>query len=398
MEEWRHTDPSQIPFESALMVAKSAVLEDQHSVDTGLVTAIVDRLGERCGLVITSGSGVAVLQEPPAGLVVTVLDEDESAGATGTVVTPEWDLATGVNSMHFRGGVHVVADPGVCINTPIVIAHVVPTSATLALPRLLIEIGPGADVQVVEILLSQGDCAGSLVAPVGEILIGDGACCAHVQIQHLADDVFCVGSQGARLGQDARHTSVVANFGGRLGRLRNETEMVGEGAVCKAFGVYVGDGNRHVDFRTLQHHVAPHCVSRLLYRGAVWDQASAIYAGLVRIDRTAAQSDAHQASHYLVLSEDARVAAIPNLEIHNHDVSCGHAVSGGPPGEDEMYYLETRGISPDVARQLIVDGFFSDVTQHIPIAGAGRFVSEEVSARLARFRADSVAAGNGGSQ
>ncbi|MCC7077260.1 MAG: Fe-S cluster assembly protein SufD [Acidimicrobiia bacterium] len=390
MEEWRHTDPREIPFDAA---AKAAADRGGES-DAEAAGAVADALGARCGLVVSDARGIRVVEEVP-GIEAAPLDTQADA-PVGDLVPPDRDVAAAVNAKTFVGGLHVRIAAGTRATDPLVVVHVVGRGEVVSAPRTLVEVGTAADVSVVEVYVSGGAAEGSLAVPVSEAFVADGAALHHVHLQCIDDTGFCVAAHATRLGRDCRFTSTAANLGAHLGRARVDVTMAGEGSHADMYGVFVGDGDRHVDFRSEQAHVAPRCTSRLLYKGAVWDRASAVYSGLVRIDPDAARSDAHQAGHYLILSEDARAAVIPNLEIHNHDVACGHAASGGPPDEDQIYYLEARGIDEEAARHLVVDGFFSDVIDRIPLSGVRAFVESDVFRRLGSLRAVGGAGEEGG--
>ncbi len=113
-----------------------------------------------------------------------------------------------------------------------------------------------------------------------------------------------------------------------------------------------------LDFRTLQDHRAPRTTSDLLFMGAVADSSHSVYSGLIRIRRGAVKSDAMQTNNNLVLDEGAHADSVPNLDIEENDVKCSHGSTVGPVDEDQRYYLESRGVEPDRAEQLIVAGFF----------------------------------------
>lgn len=375
-EEWRHTDPSAIPFDLAQASEEEPDIEAARSV--------ADRLGVRTGLVV-SGSGAPVVIESRAGIQIDRLDSD--GAEAGDLVPADRDLPSALNAGAFKAGVHVRVPPATREVEPLVLVHVAPRSGGLWAPRTLVEVGTSAEISVVEVYVSGANDEGAepaetLAVPVTETRVDDGATLGQVYVQSVHESTWFVGAHVARLGRDCTYRSVVVNLGARLGRLRHEVHLAGEGTDVEMYGVYVGDRGRHVDFRTRQAHHAPRCRSRLLYKGAVWGGSSAIYSGLIQIDEAAAKSDAHQAGHYLILSGDARAAVIPNLEIHNHDVSCGHAASGGPPDEDQMYYLEARGIDEEAARRLVVDGFFSDVIDRIPLQGVRAYVEADVFRRL----------------
>lgn len=384
VEVWRHTDTGRIPFEG-LAVAATAPADDE-------VLRAAAAVGERCALMVTWQGGARVIEDGAPGVELGPLADlsDDAAGAAGvgTIVAADADLFCALNAAHWEGGAAVSVAAGARPEAPIVIVHWGAASGTVTFGRTFVGVGTLADATVVEMWVGPGGAAGSLTAPVGEIVVDDGARLSHVALQHLGDDATFVATQRARLGRDGRITTTAAALGARTHRLDTATELVGDGSTSDALGVYVADGERHVDFRATQRHVGTHCTSDLLYRGAAWDRASAVFSGLIRIEPSAAHSDAHQASHYLLLSEDARAANIPNLEILNHDVKCGHASSGGPPDEDQLYYLAARGIAPAAAERLVVDGFFADVAARVPVPAVGAHIVSEVGRRLAVLRGD----------
>ena len=127
-----------------------------------------------------------------------------------------------------------------------------------------------------------------------------------------------------------------------------------------------------LDFRTLQDHAAPRTRSDLLFKGAVEDKARSVYSGLIRLRHEAQKANAYQTNRNLVLTEGAGAESIPNLEIEANDVRCSHASTVGPIDDDQLYYLESRGIRPEDAERLIVLGFFEDVFDRLPVPSLAR--------------------------
>jgi Fe-S cluster assembly protein SufD len=146
--------------------------------------------------------------------------------------------------------------------------------------------------------------------------------------------------------------------------------------------VYLGSGDQVHDVRTLQDHGAPHTVSDLLCKGAVAERSRSVYSGLIRMRHGAVRSDAMQTNHNLVLDERAHADSVPNLDIEENDVRCSHASSVGPVSEDQLYYLESRGLAPERAERLIVLGFFDDIVERAPIAPARRALRDHIGRRL----------------
>lgn len=147
--------------------------------------------------------------------------------------------------------------------------------------------------------------------------------------------------------------------------------MVGQGATTKQVALYYADGTQMHDFRTLQDHIAPKTYSDLLFKGAVQDTAKSVYTGLIRIREEARGSVAYQTNRNLTLSEGAWAESVPNLDIKTNDVKCSHASTVGPIDEEQRFYLESRGIPPQVAERLVVLGFFDDVLSLLPVSLQG---------------------------
>jgi Fe-S cluster assembly protein SufD len=143
--------------------------------------------------------------------------------------------------------------------------------------------------------------------------------------------------------------------------------MAAPGGYSEMLGVYFGDGDQHFDFRTLQDHAAPNCTSDLLSKGALRDRSRAVYSGWVLVRPGAQKTNAFQTNRNIVLSDQAKADSIPNLEIEANDVRCGHAASVGPVDQDQVFYLESRGIPADEAERLILTGFFQEVLDRVTL-------------------------------
>jgi len=149
-------------------------------------------------------------------------------------------------------------------------------------------------------------------------------------------------------------------------------------------GVYFGDGDQHIDHRSIQDHVGSRTSSDLLYKGALRDSSNATYTGTVIIEHGAHLCDAYQTNRNILLSPHAKAHSVPNLEILTNDPTrCGHAASVGPVSEDELFYLMSRGIPAKEAERLIVFGFFAEVLDRVDLpeirAGLERAIENELA-------------------
>jgi Fe-S cluster assembly protein SufD len=192
-----------------------------------------------------------------------------------------------------------------------------------------------------------------------------------------------VGLQASRVGRDATLTSAAVALGGRYARLRTDSALVGAGGTSRLLAVYFGTGTQMHDFRTVQGHRAPHTTSDLLYKGVVANQSRSVYTGLIRVEKGARGTNAFQTNRNLVLHEGAHADSVPNLEIEDNDVHCSHASTVGPIAEEQRFYLESRGVPPEVADRLIALGFLDEVLEQGPIPAVRDIVRTELVAKLA---------------
>jgi Fe-S cluster assembly protein SufD len=187
------------------------------------------------------------------------------------------------------------------------------------------------------------------------------------------------------VGRDAQVRSLGVAFGASLARAEVETVLAEDGGSSEMLGVYFGDGDQHIDHRSIQDHVGSRTASDLLYKGAMRDRSNAIYTGTVIIEQGAHRCDAYQTNRNILLSESARAHSVPNLEILTNDPTrCGHAASVGPVGDDELFYLMSRGIPRREAERLIVFGFFQEVLDRVDIPEVRQGLVAAIEAELAR--------------
>jgi Fe-S cluster assembly protein SufD len=227
----------------------------------------------------------------------------------------------------------------------------------------------GRDSEVSVLERFESPVGDRLVVPVTELVLGDAARLRYLGVQDHGADTWQIGLVRAHLGRDSTLRSSAVALGAGYARLRSEACLSGSGGESEMVAVYFANESQMLDFRTLQDHNAPHTRSDLLFKGAVEDEAQSVYSGLVRIRETASRANAAQTNRNLVLSEGAAAKSVPNLEILTDDVKCSHASTVGPIDSDQLYYLESRGVPPEVAERLIVFGFFEDVIARLALGG-----------------------------
>ena len=264
---------------------------------------------------------------------------------------------------------------------PIVITHSLDESGVVAYSRLVIDANENSEVTVVERFVSSADI-NSLIVPVVDVRAAQSARVTYVAINELGAATWQIGYQQAVGQRDSTMKLFTVALGGDYARMRGEVRLEGQGANSQQVALYFADENQMHDFRTLQDHAAPRTHSSLLFKGAVKDAAKSVYTGLIRIRENATKSEAFQTNRNLTLSNGAWAESVPNLEIETNDVKCSHASTVGPIDEDQRFYLESRGIQPEIAERLVVLGFFDEVLNRLPALPFIAGLRERVSTKL----------------
>jgi len=217
-----------------------------------------------------------------------------------------------------------------------------------------------------------------------EISVGDNAGLMLVSIQDWDGDAVHVTHQKIRLGRDARIRHVVVTLGGSLVRMSNTVEYADRGGDAELLGLYFADTGQHQEHRLVVDHTVPDCRSRVEYRGALQgDGAHAVWVGDVIIRAEATGTDTYELNRNLVLTEGARADSIPNLEIETGEVvGAGHASATGRFDDEQLFYLQSRGIPEHEARRLVVRGFFASLLARIGDDSVSGPLMESVEARL----------------
>jgi Fe-S cluster assembly protein SufD len=200
-----------------------------------------------------------------------------------------------------------------------------------------------------------------------EIVVGEDAYLTVVSLQEWDTPAIHLASHFARVGRNARLKHFVVSLGGSIVRVNPSAHLAEEGADVELFGVYFADAGQHLEQRVYVHHDAPRSRSRVTYKGALnGEGARTVWVGDVLIAHSAPGTDSYEQNRNLVLSEGTRADSVPNLEIETGDiVGAGHASATGRFDDEQLFYLQSRGITEEEARRLVVLGFLSEIVQKI---------------------------------
>jgi Fe-S cluster assembly protein SufD len=218
-----------------------------------------------------------------------------------------------------------------------------------------------------------------------EILVGDGADLTVVSVQDWADGAKHVANHFAQVGRDARLKHVVVSFGGSVVRVNPSVTLAGSGADGDLLGVYFADAAQHLESQVFLFHKGDHTKGRVEYRGALQgDGAHTVWVGDVLIGRDATGTDSYEQNRNLVLTEGTRADSVPNLEIETGDIAgAGHASATGRFDDEQLFYLQARGIPEETARRLVVRGFLSSIVQKIGVPELEERLQRAIESELA---------------
>jgi len=343
------------------------------------------RISELDLSVFSPGSGEVVTDVPEGSVTVTRIRPEDSVGDADLATlfddtTVGDDLFAALNLAHMD--VIVVDVPrNATITAPVVITHTFDRPGIASFPRLVIRAAENAEVTVVERFLSPDGCP-VLVVPVLETRAAQSARVRYLGINELGDRTWQIGEQKSVGARDSDTLLATVALGGDYARVSTSARLEGIGGNTRQVALYFAGGTQMHDFRTLQEHVAPRTTSDLLFKGAVQDTAKSVYTGLIKIHKDAKGSAAFQTNRNLTLSHGAWAESVPNLDIETNEVKCSHASTVGPVDEDQLFYLESRGIHPDVAQRLVVLGFFDEVLVQLPVGDLAGSLREKVSRKL----------------
>jgi Fe-S cluster assembly protein SufD len=333
-----------------------------------------------------AAGGVAPLWELPSpalpdGVIVGSLDDAPEA-VLGSLVDADDDPFVALNDAGERGGTYVYVPRGVVVAEPISLTAVQAAAGTLVNQRTLIVLEEDAQAQVWEQLLSGESDLDGVFNVVTELIVGDGARLRYVSGQGLSEKSWIFGAQRASVGRSGSLDWVALGFGSTGGHVRMETRLSGEGADARVTGAYATHGRQHIDFDTTQEHAAPHTTSDLAFRGVLQGRSSAVWKGNIIVDPGAQKTDAFQESRNLLISKRAHADAIPGLEIQANDVRCTHAAAVAQVDPEQIFYLRSRGLPEDVAKQLVIEGFLAALVERFEAGTVRDVLGEALEHRL----------------
>jgi Fe-S cluster assembly protein SufD len=364
-EAWRFTDLA--GFDPDAFTAEGQSLVREPALDIAV-----------SGLATVTESGLEI-ERVPEGVTFAPLPEEHEQlyGLVG------WDEKFAAhNAAMWKHGLLVHVPAGVQLEEPLYVRIANAVEGGSLFWRLLVVAGAGSRFSLIEDYSSARADLGAYSNAVVELYVEADARLEYVSLQNLSQETWHFASHHARVERDAELDWVAGGFGSKRGKIRIQNDLAGPGATSRVTGAYFADGTQHLDYDTFQEHMAPNTESDFAFKGALRDESSAVWRGMIRVEADAQKTNAYQENRNLMLSPKAHADSIPGLEILANDVRCTHGATLGRVDREQLFYLMTRGLSRQEAERLIVRGFFQDVLDRIQLVPVREALGEALESRI----------------
>jgi Fe-S cluster assembly protein SufD len=402
-EDWKYTNVApiaRIPFRTPEQAANGSVLEALRrsplaDLECSRLVFVDGRYSRELSKISSLPPGVrighlaAVLATPNNGFAS--LEQNLARYASF-----ENHPFVALNTAFMEDGALIEVPKDIVLGQPIFLLFVSTTKGqpTVTHPRNLILVGRGSQASFIEGYVGL-DIAAHSTRPasqqgayftntVTEIVAGEGAVIDYCKVQQESESSFHIATVQVHQERSSSVTTNSIAFGGRLVREEINAVLDGEGAECLLDGLYVVGGTQHVDNHTAIDHAKPHCGSRELYKGVLDGKSTGVFNGKIIVRKDAQKTDSKQSNKNLLLSEDAVINTKPQLEIWADDVKCTHGATIGQVDQEAIFYLRSRGIALEEARNLLLQAFASDIITRIKFEPLRERLNQALRARLAK--------------
>ncbi|MFN4218768.1 MAG: Fe-S cluster assembly protein SufD [Candidatus Bipolaricaulia bacterium] len=286
-------------------------------------------------------------------------------------VLPHEDKLTALVGALAQNGIFIYIPKETVLAEPLRLVYLLDEPWVAALAHQVIVVESGSRVTVLEEAYAKHATAigTHLHAAISEVYVGDGAQVQFGALQNWNEETYSFVRRRAHVGRDAKLQWTVGWLGGKLTMSYVESRLVGPGAEMEDIQVLFGRHKQHFDLTSSLRNMAPHVKGEIHMKGVMKDQSRAVMYGFIKVDPVAQQSNSYQLAQGLLLNDGAHCDAIPGLEIEANDVRATHGASIGPIDEEQIFYLQSRGLERERAKRTIVEGFLTPTLEQIPIAG-----------------------------
>ena len=380
-ENWRFGRPK-----------NAQITEIPYAEEEGMVMDIEPAPEGVIRFTFVNGYCMSVEGEIPEGLIALPLNRaiHEVGECLESAIPPiQGKLGSGKLAAFHRAsledGAAIQIGENVSIESPIEIVHLF-TGEGRAHTYLLVVAGENSQVSITESFQSTNDDDASTVLAVSDIQVKKGANFKYLCAQELNEKSKLIRIGESVTGEGADSTTAVLHIGSQWVRDEFYSTVAGKHAECKILSVSVPKGSQEFDQRTFQHHASESCHSDLLYKNALYDKAKTIFSGLIFVDEGAHHTDAYQTCRNLLMSDTCEANSMPGLEINADQVACSHGSTSAQVSDEEIFYLQARGIPADQAREIIAEGFCTDVFQKLNSEALIQFYVKKLKNTFTSFK------------
>ncbi len=375
-EEWRFTDLSMLT-KMSLQPAHTAIHLQASDIKRFYIEEAKTRLVFVDGIYAPFLSNIEV-----KGIVVSNLATELSKNSAllqqhlAQYATVNGNVFTALNTAYLTDAALIMLPSNTQIKAPLHLLFIASQKDVVSYPRTLVLADSGCEVTVIEDYVSLQDEA-YFTNAITEFVLADHARVHHIRVQREGAKAFHIASCAAILSRSSNYQSVSIAMGARLSRYNLNIKMA-EGAECSADGMALISARQLADTHTFIDHAQPHGTSRQLHKCIVGGGAHAVFNGKIMVRYGAMKTDSQQSSKTLLLTDKAHVDTKPQLEIFNDDVKCTHGATIGQLDNEEVFYLRSRGVSEEQARNMLTYAFGAEVIERIPVASLKRSLEKTV--------------------
>jgi Fe-S cluster assembly protein SufD len=356
-EDWKYTRVGRIASIKASQTQENAAIKLPGTLNDTALLFVFDNGRFRADL-----SSLIL----PAGIKVKALTScaSDELSLVGTLVKQENQVFTALNTAYASDGILIHIERNQKIHTSIHVLNILSGENTASFTRNLIVCDDFSQAHIVQEYRSQ-EASTSVNNVITEIFVGANSHLTIDKIQHEEQGNFAVLTEQVDQKKDSTFTINTITLDGTLVRNNLNIEVNGSNCESNLNGAYLLKDNQHVDNHTIVDHKVAHCLSNELYKGIIYDKATAVFNGKVFVRKDAQKINAFQSNGNVLMSDDASVNSKPELEIYADDVKCSHGSTTGQLDDEAIFYLRARGLSEKAARNLMVSAFIGDVLDKI---------------------------------
>lgn len=374
-EEWRFTDISMLTKVS-LQPAHAAIKLSAADIKPFLIEEASTRL------VFVDGVYAPGLSTAAQGIVVSNLASQLAKNSAllqqhlGQHVSIDGNVFAALNTAFLHDAALILLPRNVSSSAPLHLLFIATQKEVVSYPRTLVLADNGCEATVIEDYVSLQDEA-YFTNAVSEFVLADNARINHIRVQREGAKAFHIANCSAILSRSSNYQSVSVALGARISRYNLNVKLA-EGAECSADGLALISARQLADTHTRIDHVQPHGTSRQLHKSIVGGAAHAVFNGKIMVRHGAQKTDSQQSNRTLLLTEKAHVDTKPQLEIFADDVKCTHGATIGQLDSEEVFYLQSRGLSDTMARNMLTYAFGAEIIERIPVASLKRSLEQTV--------------------